>query len=110
MRQLFERQLLREAKKITRKGLTRVYTENVDQTAAVRGRVLVRENLGVPKGTLVCRYAELSYDTPENRILRFTISNLSSSDTRRVLLQLAEVPAVQLSATSWTRPKWNRLN
>src|SRR2546426_9502095 len=111
MRQLFERQLVREAKRITRKGLSRVYNEQVDQTPAVRGRVLVRENLGVPKGALVCRYAELSYDTPENRILRFAISNLvSDSDTRRILLQLAQVPEVQLSTTSWTRPKWNRLN
>ncbi len=111
VRTLFERQLVRESKKIVRKGLSRVYAEHLEQTSAVRGRVLVRENLGVPKATLFCRYAELSFDTPENRILRHAISNLDRNDTtHRILRQLAEVPKVQLSATSWTRPKYNRLN
>jgi len=110
LRTLFERQLVREAKRITRKGLSRVYAEHIEQTGAVRGRVLVRENLGVPKATLMCRFAELSYDTPENRVLRHAISSLDRTDTtRRILRQLTEVPEIQLTRT-WTRPKWNRLN
>jgi len=111
VRTLFERQLEREAKRITRKGLSRVYAEQIEQTSAVRGRVLVRENLGIPKATLFCRFSELSYDTPENRILRHAISNLGRSDTtRRILVHLAQVPAVQLARTNWIRPKWHRLN
>jgi 5-methylcytosine-specific restriction endonuclease McrBC regulatory subunit McrC len=72
---------------------------------------LVRENLGLPKATLFCRYAELSYDTTENRILKYALSKKTEpADTsRRLLTQLSEIPLVEISA-SFPRPKWNRLN
>jgi 5-methylcytosine-specific restriction endonuclease McrBC regulatory subunit McrC len=103
---------VRESENITRKGLSRIYAEHVETQNAVRGRVLVRENLGVPKATLVCRYAELSYDTSENRVLKYALSKKiePSEMSRRLLTQLSEVPLADMSKASFPRPRWNRLN
>lgn len=109
LRTLYERKLVREGTRIVRKGLSRVYNERDEPLSAVRGRILVRENLGVPKGTLVCRYAVLSYDTPENRILKHALGRQIDAElSRPILRHLNDVPSIDGRLNF--RLKFSRLN
>jgi len=61
-------------------GLHRAYVEREDDLAAVRGRIAVAEDLRrnlVSRQRTFCRFAELSWDTPENQVVRQVVHLLA---------------------------------
>ncbi len=60
-------------------GLDKHYSENVEQAARLRGRVLLADSyrrLTHRSGTMICEFDELSIDTLPNRILKTTVDQL----------------------------------
>ena len=76
---LFGKVLSEGTFRLLRQGLDRGYVEVSEDVAGVRGRVDVSETVkrGVRRrGRAACRYGELSYDVPHNRILRAALYEL----------------------------------
>jgi 5-methylcytosine-specific restriction enzyme subunit McrC len=61
-------------------GLYRAYVEREDNLPAVRGRIMIAEDLrrnAVLRQRTMCQFTEFTWDIPENRIIRQTIYAMS---------------------------------
>jgi len=102
-------------------GLYRSYCEAEDNLAFVRGRIdiaaNIRENFALRHRTY-CRYSELTWDVPENQVIRQVAHTLSGWQfrprTRRRLAQLdtalAEVSPTRHTSDVVDRFTYSRLN
>ncbi len=102
-------------------GLYRTYVAREDNLAFVRGRIdftnHVRQNYVLRQRTY-CRFEELTWDVPENQVIRQVIHLLSvwdfTSDLRNRLAQLDatlhEVSPSLMSAADVSRFTYHRLN
>ena len=118
--------IVSEAEKLAAKGLYRDYYPREEALPLVRGRIALRAQLsqyGELKHRHVCRFAELTLDTAENRIvaatLRYASLLLRRADeeatlhrTRDLLARFAEVAVVTrgVALTLLARLKRHRLN
>jgi len=102
-------------------GLYRSYVEREDNLSMVRGRISFAEDVRrnyVLRHRTYCRYAEFSWDIPENQIIRQVVHLLGGWGLRRDLrLQLrridaalAEVTPVILPPSATDRFHYNRWN
>lgn len=94
---------------VVRRGLFRAYMERDENLPIVRGRIMfaedVRLNFALRHRTY-CRYSELTWDIPENQVLRQVTQALSNWPFRRseVQTRLARIAAglAELSYSSLT--------
>lgn len=123
---LFERLAFILAKRIldrVRRGLYRSYSTTQESIAYVRGRILVAPTIrtqALAAHNLVCEYEEHTSDLEENRILLWTLSQLTKSPLHReVVIQAVrqakrvlgqDVSLVEASAQDCTHRLYNRLN
>jgi 5-methylcytosine-specific restriction enzyme subunit McrC len=71
--------LCRGIRRLAVRGLDKHYSENIEQAARLRGRVLLADSyrrLTHRSGTMICEFDELSIDTLPNRILKTTVDQL----------------------------------
>jgi 5-methylcytosine-specific restriction enzyme subunit McrC len=64
------------------RGAYRSYVEEEDNLAFVRGRIMVADDLrqnSILRQRTLCRYAEYSWDVPENRVIRQVVQLLVGS-------------------------------
>jgi 5-methylcytosine-specific restriction enzyme subunit McrC len=69
-------------------GLYRAYVEREDNLSVVRGRIDVAADIRsnyVLRHRTYCRYAELTWDVPENQVLRYVANRLSGWPFARTL-------------------------
>jgi 5-methylcytosine-specific restriction enzyme subunit McrC len=101
------------------RGLYRNYVEEEDNLAAVRGKILIADDLRhnlVLRQRIYCRYTSFSWDLPENQVIRQVIQHLAGwgfgPDLARRLrsldIQLDEVSRVSFSASDIDRFVYNR--
>lgn len=118
--------VLHEAEKLVARGLYRDYSQREEDLSHVKGRVLFGAQVshyGELKHRHICRYAQSTFDTPENRIVRTTlrfIAMLLRHDhdeemlrrTQRLPARFEEAARVTRSAalTLLSRLKRHRLN
>lgn len=72
--------LLHEIDAITKRGLLKGYTAKADNLPYIRGKVLFKEHLLYNQNRnnrIYCKFPEITSDTLENRILKFTLFHLS---------------------------------
>jgi 5-methylcytosine-specific restriction enzyme subunit McrC len=104
-----------------RLGLYRNYIEKQENLTRLRGRIVFSRDLPLNfalRHRVFCEFAELSWDVPENQVIRQVAAQYSNWPFRRELRsQLADIDGVMadVSATSWTsavfdRITYNRLN
>jgi 5-methylcytosine-specific restriction enzyme subunit McrC len=102
-------------------GLYRSYVEQEGNLTAVRGHILFAEDVRsnyVLRHRTYCRYAEFSWDIPENQIIRQVTYLLRGWELRRDLRRrlhrldgaLAEITPAVLPASIISRFQYNRLN
>ena len=102
-------------------GLYRSYVEQEDNLMAVRGRILFAEDVRhnyVLRHRTYCRYAEFSWDIPENQIIRQVTYLLGGWGLRPNLRRrlhrldgaLSEITSVTLPASIISGFQYNRLN
>jgi 5-methylcytosine-specific restriction enzyme subunit McrC len=103
------------------RGLYRAYVEREENLAAVRGRIAVADDLRrnhVLRHRTFCRFAELTEDVPENRIVR-QVAHLLAGWVRRPPLRLrlwridhalGSVAPTHLPAEAVDRFAYGRLN
>lgn len=71
-----------------RKGLHRAYQEEEENLPAIRGRIVFEEDSRrnrILRHQTFCRYSNLTWDIPENQVIRQVIHMLSRWDFRRPL-------------------------
>ena len=112
---LLAKVLLEGTRHLVRRGLDRGYVEHEEDTARLRGRILVGETVGralLPRARAACRYDELSHDVLHNRILKSTLARLGLAEEvdpelryqlRGLARVLREVAAIRLSASDFRR-------
>lgn len=116
------RTLMKEAAGVLRKGMTRTYEDQEDNLTAVRGKISIRDDIRLNVAVhakIYCRFSEFTPNTVENRILKWTLYHLMwkrklSSKTYAqchfYMLQLHDVPLVEVSHTNFPRLSYTRLN
>ena len=112
---LLAKVLLEGTRHLLRRGLDRGYVEHEEDTARLRGRILVGETVGralLPRARAACRYDELSHDVLHNRILKSTLAQLGLAEEvdpelqhqlRGLVRALREVAAIRLSDSDFRR-------
>jgi 5-methylcytosine-specific restriction enzyme subunit McrC len=102
-------------------GLYRSYAEKEENLAVLRGRIDfaedMRHNYALRHRTF-CRYAEFTWDIPENQIVRYVVNVLSGWDfSRELRLRLSRIDAIlsevtlsPLSSSLVDRFSYHRLN
>jgi 5-methylcytosine-specific restriction enzyme subunit McrC len=104
-----------------RDGLYRAYVEQEANLGTVRGRIAVSEDVRqnhVLRHRTYCRYAELTWDVPENQVVRQVVHLLGGwverpelrLRLRRIDATLAEVMPTHLPASAIDRFAYHRLN
>src|SRR5690606_31982575 len=102
-------------------GLYRAYVEHEDNLPAIRGRIVVEEDIRrnlIDRHLSYCRYADLTWDIPENQVIRQTVNSLAVgpfSQQLRLRLwqldrQLQEVSPSTHSLSVFSRFTYHRLN
>jgi len=88
---LFARVLAKGVRRLLRRGLDRGYVEVEEDTASLRGRILVgetvRRNL-LRRPHAACRFDELRHDVLHNQIIKATLQRLLEAE--RLSVELAE--------------------
>lgn len=103
------------------RGLYRAYVEREDNLLAVRGRIAIGEDVRrnhVLRHRTYCRFTELTWDIPENQIVRqvahmtagWVTGRALRDELRRIDRVLGEVTPVRLSAQTVDRFSYGRLN
>lgn len=103
------------------RGLYRSYVEREENLLAVRGRIVVGEDIRrnhILRHRTFCRFTELTWDIPENQIVRqvahmtagWVDSRELRDELRRIDRMLAEVAPVTLPARAIDRFSYGRLN
>jgi 5-methylcytosine-specific restriction enzyme subunit McrC len=103
------------------RGLYRAYVENEDNLSVVRGRIVFAEDLrrnAVLRHRTYCRYTELTWDIPENQVVRFVSHALTgwefSAPTRARLdnidRRMDEVARRRFESSQVARFQYHRLN
>lgn len=103
------------------RGLYRTYVEETDNLTAIRGRIDFSEDLrlnAVLRHRTVCRYTTLTWDIPENQVIRQTLHLLAGwvqQPKRRQRLHeldrtLGEVRPVRLPLSVFDAFAYHRLN
>jgi 5-methylcytosine-specific restriction enzyme subunit McrC len=112
---LLAKVLLEGIRHLVRRGLDRGYIEHEEDTARLRGRILVGETVGralLPRALVACRYDELSHNVLHNRILKSTLARLGLTEEvdpelrnqlRGLVRKLPEVATIRLSASDFRR-------
>jgi 5-methylcytosine-specific restriction enzyme subunit McrC len=102
-------------------GLYRTYAEREENVSAVRGRIAVADDVRhnfVLRHRTYCRFAEFTWDVPENQILR-QVAHLVAGWVRKPELRMrlrridrlmGEVAATNHAASSLDRFTYHRLN
>src|SRR5918998_2646218 len=102
-------------------GLYRTYAEREENLAAVRGRIAVADDVRhnfILRHRTYCRFAEFTWDVPENQILR-QVAHLVAGWVRKPELRtrlrridrlMGEVAATSLAASALDRFTYHRLN
>ena len=104
-----------------RHGLYRSYLERQDNLSRLRGRIVFSRDVPLnfaQRHHVYCEFSELSWDVPENQVVRQVAAQFSNWPFRRQLLsQLTDIDAVMadVSPTSHTtgvldQISYNRLN
>lgn len=79
-------------------GLYRSYVEQAENLSAVRGRIEIAEDIRrnyVSRHWTYCRYADLTWDVPENQVIRQVVHMLAAWGFRqKAQLQLAHLDAM----------------
>jgi 5-methylcytosine-specific restriction enzyme subunit McrC len=102
-------------------GLYRTYIETEDNLGVIRGRIQVAEDVRrncVLRHRTYCRFAELTWDVPENQVLRFVAHRLSGWPFSRSLQsrlhhldwRMDEVSRVPFQPEELDRFVYTRLN
>lgn len=95
-----------------KRGIARTYEEREEESACLRGKLLVNETLGrqtLRHGRVFCRHSEFSEDNTLNRILCATLEALAKTnierDRKKRLLRLLQyfphVMRIPLSRINW---------
>ncbi len=103
------------------RGLYRAYVEREDNLLAVRGRIAIGEDVRrnhVLRHRTYCRFTELTWDIPENQIVRqvahmtagWVTGRVLRDELRRIDRVLGEVTPVRLPAQTIDRFSYGRLN
>ncbi len=88
---------LRDMRELTRRGLARAYNEVEENRHALKGKLLIAQNLRhnlVHKERFYVRYEEFSANRPINRLLKSTLlllQRLSRSETNRSQIRQAQL-------------------
>ena len=102
-------------------GLYRTYAEREENLSAVRGRIAVADDVRhnfVLRHRTYCRFAEFTWDVPENQILR-QVAHLVAGWVRKPELRMrlrridrlmGEVTATNFAASALDRFTYHRLN
>jgi 5-methylcytosine-specific restriction enzyme subunit McrC len=102
-------------------GLYRTYAEREENLSAVRGRIAVADDVRhnfVLRHRTFCRFAEFTWDVPENQILR-QVAHLVAGWVRKPELRMrlrridrlmGEVTATNFAASALDRFTYHRLN
>jgi 5-methylcytosine-specific restriction enzyme subunit McrC len=104
-----------------RLGLYRAYVEREENLQALRGRIVFQDDMRrnyLLRHRIFCRYAELTWDVPENQAIRQVAHLLSRWDfaprVRRRLSQidaeLGEITPTTLSSRAFDTFRYHRLN
>lgn len=89
-------------------GLYRDYQETEQNLGVIRGRITIAEDVRqnfVLRHRTVCRYAEFTWDVPENQIIRQVVYALSRSPLRsplRLRLQQLDGMLGDIRPTAWS--------
>ncbi len=103
---------------LRKKGLGKRYETEADRLSAVKGKIPISENLE-KSNKIYCEYDELTFSTPENKIIKATLGHilkqkmLSSEIQQRAgyfYRLLAEIANVQLSTSLFNSIVYNKLN
>jgi len=103
------------------RGLYRAYVEREDNLLAVRGRIAIAEDARrnhVLRHRTYCRFTDLTWDIPENQIVRqvahmtagWVTGRALRDELRRIDRVLGEVTPVRLPAQTIDRFSYGRLN
>ena len=103
------------------RGLYRDYVDTEENLGAVRGRIVIAEDLRnnyILRHRTYCRFSEFTWDVPENQVVRQVVHHLASWDLRpelRLRLRrldgvLGEVRPTTLPASVLDRMRYHRLN
>jgi 5-methylcytosine-specific restriction enzyme subunit McrC len=103
------------------RGLYRAYVERQDNLPAVRGRILIAEDVrrnAVLRHRTFCQYTEFTWDIPENRVIRQTVFAMSRLVRSPVLQQrlaaldraLGEIDPAPLPLSRFDTFHYHRLN
>lgn len=103
------------------RGLYRAYVEREENLAAVRGRIMIAEDLrrnAVLRHRTFCQFTEFTWDIPENRVIRQTVFAMSRLVRRAGLQQrlaaldraLGEIDARPLPSSVFDTFHYHRLN
>lgn len=88
-------------------GLYRTYVEQEDNLTMVRGRIAFADDLranAVLRQRTYCRFAELTWDIPENQIIRQVLHQLSGwgfPQDLQVQLQTLDATLAEVTLTHW---------
>jgi 5-methylcytosine-specific restriction enzyme subunit McrC len=80
---IFERliwNLLSRVEELCRRGISKSYYENEENLPYLRGKILMKGNLGhnlVFKHRMYCQYSEFGPDTAQNQVIKYTLYRLS---------------------------------
>ncbi len=102
-------------------GLYRSYLEREENLRAVRGRIMISEDLrrnAVMRHRTFCQFSEFTWDVPENRVIRQTVFAMSRlvqrSDLQRRLSTLdralGEIDPTPLPLSTFDTFQYHRLN
>jgi 5-methylcytosine-specific restriction enzyme subunit McrC len=100
-----------------KKGLYRSYESKTELLSGVKGKIIVG-NFGKHKGKTTCKYHELTYSIPENRILKGTLFHLIKQplpdDLRQKCIRyiriMGDIQNLELSKRVFSQISYNRLN
>ena len=88
LQNLFGKILIEGVNRLIRKGLDRGYRELVEEVRSPRGRILLDETTKgqtMRRGSVVCRYDELSHDVLHNQIIKAISAILRIQKARRAV-------------------------
>ena len=120
LQDLFAKVLISGTQRLMKQGFHRGYMEEVEETASLRGRIAFSPSVRAmswSKGRMVCEYAELSYNTIPNRILKTTLRNLlyvegleekHKDQLAGLLHQLHEVSPIRITSKLFRRIQYHQ--
>jgi len=101
------------ASSVIHRGLSRSYQEIEDSLPSLRGRLLVsRELRRVVHDRIDCRFADLSFETPENLLLKSSLHSLQNRhrEIPALLARMSMVPLAGVPRGPWPRIRYTQLN